>query len=47
MRPVPIEMVGVKDRFGQVGTEDFLREEYELTAADIVAAAKRVIERKA
>jgi len=47
LRPVPIEMVGSKDRFGQVGTEDFLREEYELTAADIVAAAKRAIERKA
>jgi len=46
IRPVPIEAVGVKDRFGQVGTEDFLREEYELTAADIVAAAKRAIERK-
>jgi len=46
LRPVPIEMVGVQDRFGQVGTEDFLREEYELTAADIVAAAKRAIERK-
>jgi len=47
VRPVPIEMVGVKDRFGQVGTEDFLREEYELTAVDIVAAAKRAISRKA
>jgi len=46
VRPVPIEMVGVKDRFGQVGTEDFLREEYELTTSDIVAAAKRAIERK-
>jgi len=46
LRPVPIEMVGVKDRFGQVGTEDFLRDEYELTAADIVTAAKRAIERK-
>jgi len=44
--PVPVEMVGVKDRFGQVGTEDFLREEYELTTTDIVAAAKRAIERK-
>jgi transketolase len=46
VRPVPIEMVGIKDRFGQVGTEDFLREEYNLTATDIVAAAKRAIERK-
>jgi len=44
--PVPIEMVGVKDRFGQVGTEDFLRNEYELTASEIVAAAKRSIARK-
>ncbi|MDR2599897.1 MAG: transketolase family protein [Oscillospiraceae bacterium] len=46
VRPVPIEMVGVKDRFGQVGTEDWLKTEYELTASDIVAAAKRAIERK-
>ena len=45
-RPVPIEMVGVKDRFGQVGTENYLREAYELTASDIVAAAKRSIARK-
>jgi len=45
--PVPLEMVGVNDRFGQVGTEDFLREEYGLSAAEIVDAAKRVIERKA
>jgi len=44
--PAPIEMVGVKDRFGQVGTEDFLREEYNLTATDIVEAAKRAIARK-
>ena len=45
--PVPIEMVGVKDRFGQVGTEDFLRAEYNLAASDIVDAVKRVIARKA
>jgi transketolase len=44
--PVPIEMVGIKDRFGQVGTEDFLRKEYNLTASDITEAAKRVINRK-
>jgi len=46
LRPVPIEMVGVNDRFGQVGTEDYLREEYNLTAADIVDAATRVVARK-
>jgi len=44
--PVPLEMVGVTDRFGQVGTEDFLREEYGLTASGIVDAAKRAIARK-
>ncbi len=32
--------IGVQDRFGQVGTQDFLQEEYNLTAADIVAAVK-------
>ena len=44
--PAPIEMVGVRDRFGQVGTEDYLREEYNLTAKDISEAVKRVITRK-
>ena len=44
--PVPVEMVGVMDEFGQVGTEDFLREEYNLTAESIVSAAKRAISRK-
>lgn len=44
--PVPVEMVGVKDRFGQVGTEDFLKEEYGLTAKAVVDAVKRVLPRK-
>ena len=44
--PVPIEMVGIKDRFGQVGTEDFLRKEYNLTAEEIAEAVKRAIARK-
>ena len=44
--PVPMEMVGVQDRFGQVGAESFLREEYGLTAAHIVEAAKKAISRK-
>lgn len=44
--PVPVEMVGTRDRFGQVGTEDFLREEYLLTAAEIAAAAGRALARK-
>lgn len=44
--PVPIEMVGIMDEFGQVGTEDYLRKAYNLTAEAIVAAAKRAISRK-
>lgn len=44
--PVPIEMVGVQDRFGQVGTEDWLREEYNLTANEIIDAAQRALARK-
>ena len=44
--PVPVEMVGTMDRFGQVGTEDFLRREYHLTPEAIAEAAKRAIERK-
>ena len=44
--PVPIEMVGTDDRFGQVGTEAFLRSEYRLTAQRIAEAAKKAIERK-
>jgi transketolase len=39
-------MVGVTDRFGQVGTESFLRKEYNLTAEEITAAAKRAVGRK-
>ena len=44
--PCPIEMIGSQDRFGQVGTEAFLRQEYSLTAEAIVEAAKKAIERK-
>jgi transketolase len=44
--PVPVEMVGTMDRFGQVGTESYLRKEYNLTAEAIAEAAKRAIERK-
>jgi transketolase len=42
----PLAMVGIRDRFGQVGTVDFLAEEYGLTAAKVVEAAKKTIARK-
>lgn len=44
--PAPMERVGVKDTFGESGTPDALLKKYGLTAADIVAAAKRVIKKK-
>ena len=44
--PVPIEMVGINDSFGQVGTEDFLRKEYNLTSDAITEAVKNVLKRK-
>ncbi len=45
-KPVPMEYVGVNDRFGQVGPQDFLRLEYKLTADEIAAKAKKAIENK-
>lgn len=44
--PVPLERVGVYDRFGQVGPVDYLKEQYNLTYKDIMVKVKRVIERK-
>lgn len=44
--PAPLEMVGIEDRFGQVGAESFLRKEYGLTAEHIVESAKKAISRK-
>jgi len=44
--PCPMEFVGVKDVFGESGEPVELAEKYELTAAFIVNAAKRAINRK-
>jgi len=44
--PVPMERIGVKDAFGKSGVPAQLLKEYGLTAEDIVAAAKRVINKK-
>ena len=44
--PIPIEMVGIDNRFGQSGDPDILFKEYHLLPDDIVLAAKRAIERK-
>lgn len=45
-KPVPVMRVGIKDQFGCVGTEAFLREKYELTAENIVKQVKLVINKK-
>ncbi len=44
--PVPQERIGIQDRFGQVGPQDFLMDEYGLRAQNIVDAAKKAISRK-
>lgn len=41
--PVPMRRVGVKERYGQVETQDFLQREYGLTAQAIVAAARELL----
>ena len=42
-KPKPVKRVGVNDRFGQVGTLEFLQEEYKLTADEIVKKAELLL----
>ena len=44
--PVPMEMVGVQDRFGESGQQDELMKEFGLTSEDIKKAIRKVIKRK-
>lgn len=44
--PVPLERVGVQDRFGEVGSVDYLKEVMHLTKDDIKAATKKVVAKK-
>ena len=44
--PVPVERVGVKESFGEVGTQDYLQKRFGLTADGIVEAALKCISRK-
>lgn len=41
--PVPMRRVGVKERYGQVGTQEFLEQEYGLTRDDIITAARELL----
>ncbi len=45
-RPVPMEMIGIENEFGQVGSVDFLKERYAVNALAIADKAKKVIARK-
>jgi len=44
--PVPVEMVGIKDRFGASGSPEELMHDYGLTRFDIIRAVERVLKRK-
>ncbi len=44
--PVPVEMVGMKDCFGESGEAEELLEKYHLKDRDIVEAARKVLKRK-
>ena len=44
--PAPMELIGVKNSFGEVGKEAYLSEKFGLAVADIVAAAKKAVARK-
>ena len=44
--PIPMEFIGVHDRFGQSGNPEELYKEYGMDAPAIVAAVKKVLERK-
>lgn len=44
--PVPMERIGSQDRFGEVGSVDYLKKEFKMTADDIVQKALNVLKRK-
>jgi transketolase len=44
--PLPLELVGVDDSFGESGTPDQLMEKYGLNEQSIVEAVQRVMARK-
>ena len=44
--PVPVEMIGVNDHFGESGTPDELMAHFGLDKAHIMEACKKAISRK-
>jgi len=45
-KPVPVELIGVRDTFGESGTPNDLLQKYGLTAEKMVEAAKKAISKK-
>lgn len=45
-KPVPMEMIGVQDEFGEVGYLDYLSERFKMNAQYIAEAAKKAMARK-
>lgn len=45
-KPVPMERIGSRDRFGEVGTVDYLKQTFEMSASCIVAKVEEVLKRK-
>ena len=45
--PTPMERVGIKDHFGEVGCADYLMQAFGIRPGDIVAAVRKVVVRKA
>lgn len=43
---VPLERVGARDRFGEVGDVEYLKKTFGMTADDIVKSAKKAVSRK-
>lgn len=44
--PTPLERIGARDRFGEVGPVDYLKKAFGMTAEDIANKAKQAISRK-
>ncbi|MFA6865950.1 MAG: transketolase C-terminal domain-containing protein [Clostridia bacterium] len=44
--PIPVQMVGVRDKFGEVGKMDYLEKAFHLAVEDIVDAVEKAIKRK-
>ncbi|MBN2050729.1 MAG: transketolase family protein [Spirochaetales bacterium] len=45
-RPVPMKRVGIRDEFGEVGTQEYLAERFGLTAENILRQARELLKKK-